>query len=137
MKKDTIESAEAGECDQVGSLGAFHRAIQILSGRWTIEILYHLNKGTLRFGELRRVLPGITQHMLSARLRELEAEGLVRREIFAEVPPRVEYSLTPRARRLRQVFAELLRWAIEEYGTKQTIADQSSRALTHRIEPIG
>ena len=114
MEKDTIGSAEAGECNQTGKLDAFHKAIQTLSGRWTIQILYHLNKGTLRFGELRRSLPGITQHMLSARLRELEAEGLVRREIFAEVPPRVEYSLTSRARRLHPVFAELLRWAVEE-----------------------
>ena len=111
MEKDTIGLAEATECDRVGRLDAFHKAIQTLSGRWTIEILYHLNKGTLRFGELRRALPGITQHMLSARLRELETGGLVRREIFAEVPPRVEYSLTPRARRLQPVFEELLRWA--------------------------
>jgi|SRR5271165_892858 len=66
-----------------------------------------------RFGELRRALPGITQHMLTVQLRELETDGLVKRTIFAEVPPRVEYEITPAAKQMRPVFEAIFKWAAE------------------------
>lgn len=68
---------------------------KLLSGKWAILILYHLSRGTLRFGELQRKMPGITQTTLTKQLRELEMRKLVRRRVFPEVPPKVEYSLTP------------------------------------------
>jgi DNA-binding HxlR family transcriptional regulator len=91
----------------------FRRAVGMISGRWKLEILWLLNQGTHRFGELKRGLPGITQHMLTAQLRALEKDGLIKRTIYAEVPPRVEYEITLAARRLRPIFLEIVRWAEE------------------------
>lgn len=89
----------------------FRRAVGMISGRWKLEILWLLSQGTHRFGELKRGLPGITQHMLTAQLRALEKDGLIKRTIYAEVPPRVEYEITPAARRLRPIFLEIVKWA--------------------------
>jgi DNA-binding HxlR family transcriptional regulator len=89
----------------------FRRAVGMIAGRWKLEILWLLSQGTHRFGELKRGLPGITQHMLTAQLRALEKDGLIKRTIFAEVPPRVEYEITPNARRLRPIFVEIVKWA--------------------------
>jgi DNA-binding HxlR family transcriptional regulator len=89
----------------------FRRAVGMIAGRWKLEILWLLNQDKRRFGELKRGLPGITQHMLTAQLRALEKDGLVKRTIFAEVPPRVEYEITPAARRLRPIFLEIVKWA--------------------------
>ena len=70
-------------------------ALQVLGGKWKPLIVYHLEQaGRLRFGELGRLMPGITQKMLTQQLRDLEGDGLVLRQVFAQVPPRVEYSLT-------------------------------------------
>jgi DNA-binding HxlR family transcriptional regulator len=91
----------------------FRRAVGMINGRWKLEILWLLNHGTHRFGELKRGLAGITQHMLTAQLRALEKDGLIKRTIFAEVPPRVEYEITPNARRLRPIFVEIVNWAEE------------------------
>ena len=91
----------------------FRRAVGMISGRWKLEILWLLSHGTHRFGELKRGLPGITQHMLTAQLRALEKDGLIKRTIYAEVPPRVEYEITPNARRLRPIFVEIVKWAEE------------------------
>lgn len=92
----------------------FRRAVGMIAGRWKLEILWLLNQDKRRFGELKRGLPGITQHMLTAQLRALEKDGLVKRTIFAEVPPRVEYEITPAARRLRPIFLEIVKWADEQ-----------------------
>jgi DNA-binding HxlR family transcriptional regulator len=91
----------------------FRRAVGMINGRWKLEILWLLSHGTRRFGELKRGLPGITQHMLTAQLRALERDGLIKRTIFAEVPPRVEYESTDAARRLRPIFIEIVKWAEE------------------------
>jgi len=89
----------------------FRRAVGMIAGRWKLEILWLLSQRTHRFGELKRGLPGITQHMLTAQLRALEKDGLIKRTIFAEVPPRVDYEITPNARRLRPIFVEIVKWA--------------------------
>ncbi len=89
----------------------FRRAVGMIAGRWKLEILWLLSQRTHRFGELKRGLPGITQHMLTAQLRALEKDGLIKRTIFAEVPPRVEYEITANARRLRPIFVEIVKWA--------------------------
>ena len=91
------------------------RAFAMLSGKWKLEIMWLLNHRIHRFGELRKAIPGITQHMLSAQLRELEADGLVTRTVFAEVPPRVEYEMTQKARGLGPTMEALVAWW-EEYG---------------------
>lgn len=91
------------------------RAFAMLSGKWKLEIMWLLHQRTHRFGELRKQIPGITQHMLTAQLRELEADGLVSRTVFAEVPPRVEYEMTDKARGLGPTMQALTAWW-EEYG---------------------
>lgn len=91
------------------------RAFGLLSGKWKLEIMWLLNQRVYRFGELRKAIPGITQHMLTAQLRELEADGLVSRTVYAEVPPRVEYEITPKARGLGPTMEALAAWWAE-YG---------------------
>ena len=91
------------------------RAFAMLSGKWKLEIMWLLHQRTHRFGELRKGIPGITQHMLTAQLRELEADGLVSRTVFAEVPPRVEYEMTVKARGLGPTMEALTAWW-NEYG---------------------
>ncbi len=70
-------------------------------------ILFQLGRGTLRFNEIRRRVPGVTQRMLANQLRELEADGLIQRRVYAEVPPKVEYSLSPLGRSMEPVLAAL------------------------------
>ena len=110
MKKQTNEN-EGQECPSERARAQLHRALRVLSGKWKGEILWQLVDGKQRFGQLRRASPDVTQHMLTTQLRDLESEGLVKRTVFPEVPPRVEYEMTPAARALRPVFDELFRWA--------------------------
>lgn len=91
------------------------RAFALLSGKWKLEIMWLLNQRVYRFGELRKAIPGITQHMLTAQLRELERDGLISRTVFAEVPPRVDYAITPKARGLGPTMEALTAWW-NEYG---------------------
>ncbi len=86
-------------------------AIAMISDKWKVLIIYRLCDGTMRFNELMRSLQGITQRVLTQQLRELEADGLVSRKIYAEVPPRVEYSLTKVGRTLLPVLEKLEQWA--------------------------
>jgi len=86
------------------------RAVRVISGKWKLLIVFHLLDGTLRFGALQRRLPGVTQQMLTQQLRELEADGIVARKVYAEVPPKVEYSLTPLGRDLDGITQALSAW---------------------------
>lgn len=87
-------------------------AVDIIGGKWKILIIYHLLAGTLRFGEIKRLIPGITQKMLTQQLRELEDESIVHRKVYPEVPPKVEYSLTRLGRSLEPVFTSLCQWGL-------------------------
>ncbi len=84
--------------------------LELIGGKWKGVILWHLTLKTLRFSQLRRRLPGITQKMLTQQLRELERDGLVHREVYAEVPPRVEYSLTDLGRTLQPTLQQMCDW---------------------------
>ena len=84
--------------------------LDVIGGKWKALILFHLRDGTLRFGALRRQVPGVSERMLTQQLRELEAHGVVRREVYAEVPPRVEYSLTPYGKTLRPITDLMCAW---------------------------
>jgi DNA-binding HxlR family transcriptional regulator len=113
MKKKTIAHTESEACPSEEVMRQFHRALGVLAGKWKGEILWQLVQGKLRFGELRRLIPGVTQHMLTTQLRDLESNGLVKRTVYPEVPPRVEYEITSSAKALRPVFEELFRWSRE------------------------
>ena len=86
-------------------------AISLIDGKWKCVVLFHLLRGgTLRFNEIRRRVPGVTPRMLTNQLRELEADGLIARRVYAEVPPKVEYSLSPLGRSMEPVLAALKEW---------------------------
>ena len=84
--------------------------LKILGGKWKPIIIFYLMEGTKRYGQLRKLIPEATQKMLTQQLRELERDGIVAREIYPEVPPRVEYSLTAYGRTLRSLMRELCKW---------------------------
>jgi len=96
-------------------LEPLRRTLRVVSGKWKLEILCTLIDGPRRFTEIRRAIPGITHHMLAAQLREMEADGLLDRHAYDEMPPRVEYELTAAARALEPV-AEALRIWGETHG---------------------
>jgi len=85
-------------------------AISLIDGKWKAVILYHLQEGPVRFNELRRRSGTVTQRMLTNQLRELEADGLIERELFAQVPPRVEYRLSDRGGTLTPIIEALKIW---------------------------
>jgi DNA-binding HxlR family transcriptional regulator len=88
------------------------RALAILGGKWTILLVHDLMDGPKRFGELRRQIPEASAKMLTMRLRELERAGVVEREAFPEVPPHVEYRLTPKGTALRDAIEGLRVWGV-------------------------
>lgn len=89
------------------------KTIAMISDKWKVLILYHLRDGKKRFSELRRSLQGVTQRVLTHQLRALEEDGLVSRQVFPEVPPRVEYSLTELGKTLIPVLDKFEEWARE------------------------
>ncbi|MFM9107174.1 MAG: winged helix-turn-helix transcriptional regulator [Chloroflexota bacterium] len=89
----------------------YHQAAELIGRRWTGAVLRSLADGACRFGEITERVPGISDRMLSERLKELEAEGLVTREVFAEHPVRIEYRLTEKGRDLDTVMAAIAGWA--------------------------
>jgi DNA-binding HxlR family transcriptional regulator len=88
-------------------------AVDILDGRWKLIILYKLEKRTLRFKELKELIPAISDRMLTLHLQELEKDGLVVRTVFPEVPPRVEYTLSDISRKLIPIWQQLEHWGHE------------------------
>lgn len=109
-------------------------ALTVLDGRWTMLVVRDLLGGTRRFSDLRRSLRGISPKTLTDRLRFLEAAGLVDRRIYAEVPPRVEYTLTARGRSLRPVFDAIAAWG----GTAEAAAAtaQLPRGATEAVTQL-
>ena len=102
---------------------AVELTLQVIGGKWKPVILYHLSHdGVLRFGELKKAMPNITQKMLTQQLRELERDGLVHRTVYAEVPPRVEYSLTQFGATILPVLQSLSQWG---QAFEQRLADAS------------
>ena len=87
-------------------------AIDIIGGKWKVIILYQLRGRVLRFGELKKGIPGITSKMLTQQLREMEQDRLVTRKVYAEVPPRVEYKATESADELGPILDMLCEWGI-------------------------
>src|SRR3954470_541935 len=103
--KTTTVSAESSI-----SARAVERTLDVIGGKWTVQILRDLFEGTRRFGQLQQSLGGVSPKMLIARLRELEERGLVTRTLYPEIPPRVEYSLTDDGRTLRPIIDSMADW---------------------------
>ncbi|TGE00548.1 transcriptional regulator [Methylobacterium nonmethylotrophicum] len=116
VEKDTVMARTRHRSLDCSPGCAVEATLQLIDGKWKGVILYHLldeapePEGALRFNALRRRMPNVTQRMLTNQLRELEADGLVHRTVYAEVPPRVEYRLTARGRTLEPVIRALKAW---------------------------
>ncbi len=107
MRKQRHNADHLNECPM-------EAALDLIGGKWKSVILFRLSEGTKRFGELGRILPRTTPRMLTQQLRDLERDGLVDRKVYAEVPPRVEYSLTATGRTLQPVLDVLMTWGTEQ-----------------------
>lgn len=103
-------------CDQIF-------AVSLIAGQWTLIICCHLSTGKLRFGELKKRIPNITERMLTLQLRKMEEGNLIKRTVYAEVPPRVEYELTESGQELNPIINQL-----EEWGRKHRKKDNALEA---------
>jgi DNA-binding HxlR family transcriptional regulator len=111
---------------------AVEAAIGIIDGKWKSVILYHLLDGTHRFSTLQRQLASVTPRMLTAQLRELEQDGMIERRVYAEVPPKVEYSLSPLGRSMEPILLALKAWGDENiglYGKPLSAAEGAERRV--------
>ncbi|MBD1209821.1 MAG: helix-turn-helix transcriptional regulator [Ignavibacteria bacterium] len=112
--------------------------MDVLGGKWKLLILWQLQQGTKRYGELRTALQDITHKMLTQQLRELESDGIVHREVFHVVPPKVEYSLTDRGNRLTTVMESMAEWAsafqVDEVATPSTKKKTSESSQTKKTK---
>jgi DNA-binding HxlR family transcriptional regulator len=109
--------------------------LDLIGGKWKSLILWHLGENTLRFSELKKTLPQITQKMLTQQLRDLEADGLVHRLIYTQIPPKVEYSLTDAGKSLLPILDTLCQWGLNyanvvELSNKEMICKQSELSPT-------
>lgn len=103
-KKNEIKIHGANECPITAT-------VDVIGGKWKPPIIWLLLKGSMRFGELSKTMPDMSLKVLSQQLKELEADGIVMREAYPEVPPRVEYSLTEKGASLRPILTLLSEWS--------------------------
>lgn len=96
--------------------------LDLIGGKWKSLILWHLGEDTLRFSELKKTLPQVTQKMLTQQLRELEECGLVKRFIYTQIPPKVEYSLTTAGKSLLPILATLCQWGLNYVNEVESYA---------------
>lgn len=101
-------------------------ALDLIGGKWKSIILFRVLEETRRFNELRRLMPGLTQRMLTNQLRELEQDGLIVRKVYAEVPPKVEYSMTEFGKTLEPVLLTLKQWAEAQMLPRMNKADAAT-----------
>ena len=109
----------------------FHCAMDVtmnyIGGKWKTVVLWYLRKDKKRFSELRKLIPNITEKMLSLQLKDLEVDGIIKRKVYAEVPPRVEYYLTDFGKTLIPMLEEIARWGRNLAETKGKIVDKEKR----------
>lgn len=111
------------------------RALDLVGDKWTLLIVRDLAAGPRRFVELQRLLPGISTEQLRSRLNRMVADGMLTRRRFREVPPRVEYELTERARDLMPIIGELARWGYEWTWTRPRASEQVNIDAIFRLAP--
>lgn len=101
---------EIEKFDEINEKCPVETALDVLAGKWKILILWYLRRDVLRFSELQKLLPKVTQKMLIQKLRELEKDGIVYREVYPVVPPKVEYSLTSYGETLKPILKQMYLW---------------------------
>ncbi len=99
--------------------------LDLIGGKWKGIVLFHLMQGMQRFNELKRLIPGITQRMLTLQLRQLERDGIVKRKVYKQVPPKVEYTLTALGLTLKPILEQL-----EQWGTTHVLEPRLNGAIT-------
>ncbi|GHO46887.1 winged helix-turn-helix transcriptional regulator [Ktedonospora formicarum] len=107
--------------------------ISVVGGKWKPMILFALLSGPRRFGELTRLIPQITQRMLTLQLRELEEDGIISREIYNQVPPKVEYSLTLLGQTIEPILANMQKWG-EHYTNSRAISEKHYSEQRHTVQ---
>lgn len=118
-----------GRAASAGPECGVERTLSVIGGKWTTLVLRELLTGTRRYSDLKRTLGRVSPKTLTERLRHLESEGLLIRTVYAEVPPRVEYTLTGRGEGLGEIIAAMARWGAQNQAVPQAgAADQASRA---------
>lgn len=116
MEKPEISSSKFDNMvEQIEKYGAcpVTSALKVFGGKWKPLILYFISVDVNRFGLLRNMIPDCSQRMMTRQLRELESDGLLERKVFAEIPPKVTYTLTEKGESLQPIFRELSKWSIE------------------------
>lgn len=111
--------------------------VSLIDGKWKCVVLYHLLGKTVRFNELRRTIPSVTQRMLTNQLRELEMDGLIVRKVYAEVPPKVEYSLSPLGKTLEPILMALKGWGDVNIGLFGQKAAANPALAGAQVELVG
>ncbi len=89
------------------------KTLQLVGNKWVLIILFHLHNGPKRFGELQKQIEEISPKVLTQQLKKMEKEGLVNRKAFAEIPPRVEYSVTPKSMALAPILEKVIEWGLQ------------------------
>ena len=108
------------------------RLLDLIGDKWTPIIVYILGQGTKRYGELQRHLPDVSKKMLTQTLRALERDGLLKRKVYAEVPPRVDYSLTPLGRAFLEPVTALCAWAQSHQGDLEAAHAKRKKGRTKK-----
>lgn len=126
MGNRAIEEKMTGNCD--GGECPMGTAISLIGGKWKLPILYNLRDGTKRFSQLQKALPQVTQKMLTQQLRELERDGLIDRKVYAEIPPKVEYSVTLLTKKLEPILSSLCAWGVEYQNMRGQVKKPTRKA---------
>jgi DNA-binding HxlR family transcriptional regulator len=118
IKKDTKASVSR-KYSRTGYSTPIDATLEVIGGKYKVAILYHLRNGALRFSELRRAMPAATQRMVTNQLRELEQDKLISREVFRQVPPRVEYAMTKGGLSLLPILEAMCEWGKKRIATRK------------------
>jgi DNA-binding HxlR family transcriptional regulator len=113
------------------------RLLELIGDKWTPIVLYILGQGTKRYGEMKRQLPDVSKKMLTQTLRALERDGLLTRKVYAEVPPRVDYDLTPLGRVFLEPVTALCAWAQAHQGALDAAHAKWKKGRTKKSGPRG
>jgi DNA-binding HxlR family transcriptional regulator len=122
----SAQTAPAPRIDQE-NLEALQAAVSVLAAKWSVVVLTRLADGSSRFNELLRQIDGVSRRMLSATLRQLERDGLVERHVFARVPARVGYELSPAGEELLEALAPLAGWGVDHRADLSAAREQFDR----------
>lgn len=109
--------------------------VNVIGGRWKIVIIWNLFQQTMRFSELVRAIPGVTEKMLIQQLREMERDGVVARQVYPQVPPKVEYSLTPLGESLKPVLDAMCEWGYKRSRKMRKSERETASSEARAVAP--